>query len=222
MQKNYGKRIGLCVLALCLYGFGNFLGVKAGGAGTNAWNTLNLGLAGKTGFSFGTINMIVGLVIIAIDFLGKGKIGLGTILNMFVISVATDVYLRVLSFWPAAENGVLGAFLTLAGQTVSSFATILYMKPALGCGPRDTLMVILGRKVPAVPIGVVKFVMELAVLLIGVLLGAPFGIGTVLVMALQAAIFQMVCRICRYEPRDVEHEDLADTFRGIKEALQRP
>ena len=45
--------------------------------------------------------------------------------------------------------------------------------------------------------------------------GAPFGIGTVLVMALQASIFQGVCRITRYEPRDIRHEDLADTLRNL-------
>ena len=211
MQKNYGKRIGLCVLALCLYGFGNFLGVKAGGAGTNAWNTLNLGLAGKTGFSFGTINMIVGLVIIAIDFLGKGKIGLGTILNMFVISVATDVYLRVLSFWPAAENGVLGAILTLAGQTVSSFATILYMKPALGCGPRDTLLVGLAKRTRRLPIGGVSIALLSTATLIGWLLGGPVGAGTLICAFATGPIMQAAFRSVRFDATTIRHQRLAET-----------
>ena len=73
-------------------------------------------------------------------------------------------------------------------------------------------MVIVGRKFPKAPIGTVKFGLEIAVLVVGIVLGAPFGIGTVLVMALQAAIFQFVCRICRYEPRDIVHEDFADTY----------
>ena len=54
------------------------------------------------------------------------------------------------------------------------------MWPGLGCGPRDTLMVIIGKRFPKAPIGFIKFCMELVVLLIGVLLGAPFGLGTVL------------------------------------------
>ena len=96
---------------------------------------------------------------------------------------------------------------------ILSFAMVLYMIPALGCGPRDTLMVIVGNKFPKAPIGAAKFVIDVFALGIGVLLGAPFGIGTVLVMVLQAGIFQFACRVCRFEPRSVNHEDIADTVR---------
>ena len=51
--------------------------------------------------------------------------------------------------------------------------------------------------------------------LVGVLMGAPFGIGTVLIMLLQAAIFQFACKVTHYEPRSVTHEDLLDTCRRI-------
>ena len=216
MAKSYLKRILLCLLGLTLYGFGNFLGVKAGGAGTNAWNTLALGIADRSGITFGQSTLAISFVIILIDILGKGKLGIGTVLNIFWISWTSDFFLRIFSFLPAAENAILGAAITLLGQLVLSFASILYMWPALGCGPRDTLMVILGKRFPSLPIGAVKFGLEICVLIVGVLLGAPFGIGTVLVMALQAALFQFACRVCRFEPRDVSHEDLPDTIRKIK------
>ena len=89
------------------------------------------------------------------------------------------------------------------------------MTAGLGCGPRDTLMIIIGRKMPKAPIGTVKFCLEAAALLVGILMGAPFGLGTVLVMVLQASIFQLACKITRYEPRAVTHEDLVDTWRRI-------
>lgn len=209
----YLKRFSVCILGLFFYALGNFLGVKAGSAGTNAWNTLSLGLVETTGITFGTAGLIISFIVIVIDIIGKGKIGFGTLMNAVIISILSDVLLNLLTFIPVASNSIVGALYTLAGQTVISFATILYMKPALGCGPRDTLMVIVGRKFPKAPIGTVKFAVELAALLVGLLLGAPFGIGTVLVMTLQAVIFQFVCKICRYEPRDIVHEDFADTYR---------
>ena len=73
-------------------------------------------------------------------------------------------------------------------------------------------MVIVGLKLPKLPIGTVKLTVEIGVLLVGIVLGAPFGIGTVLVMTLQALIFQIVCKICRYEPRAIVHESFADTY----------
>ena len=213
IRLEYLKRFSVCLLGLFFYAVGNFLGVKAGSAGTNAWNTLSLGLVETAGISFGTAGLIISFIVIGIDVIGKGKIGFGTLMNAVIISIFADILLNNLTFIPVAPNNIVGALYSLICQSVISFATILYMKPALGCGPRDTLMVIVGRKFPKAPIGTVKFGLEVAVLVVGIVLGAPFGIGTVLVMALQAAIFQFVCRICRYEPRDIVHEDFADTYR---------
>ena len=215
MGKEYVRRFAVCIAGLALYGLGNACGVLAGAAGTNAWNTLNIGLAEIFGFSFGTASFVVSVAVILLDLLGRGKIGFGTVLNIFIISVFSDLWIGLLQRLPAPDSMALGVGLTLLGQFIAAFASVIYMSPALGCGPRDTLMVILGRKLPRIPIGAVKFGIESLVLVIGVLLGAPFGIGTVLVMALQASIFQLVCRLCRFEPRSVKHEDMLDTVKRI-------
>ncbi len=214
-MKDYLQRLPLCIAGLALFGLGNVFSVASGAAGTNAWNTLALGICGKTGLGFGTATFCVSLVIVAIGLLGKGKLGLGSLLNLTLIPVFSDLWLHVFSFLPAAPNAAVGALYTLLGQTILSFATILYMFPGLGCGPRDTLMVLIGRKFPKLPIGGAKFCLELLALLAGILLGAPFGIGTVLVMALQASIFQLACKVTHYEPRNVKHENLLDTWRRI-------
>ncbi len=215
MAKEYIKRFFICALGLAVFSVGNVFGVLAGSAGTNAWNTLALGITGSTPISFGTATLLISITIILIDVIFKGKIGFGTLMNALLIATFSDIFLKLLSFIPAAPNQFIGVLYTLFGQTLISFATILYMSPGLGCGPRDTLMVIIGKRFPKAPIGVIKFCMEIAVMLIGVLLGAPFGIGTVLIMALQASIFQLACRVCRYEPRDAVHEDIPQTLRRI-------
>lgn len=215
MTREYFRRIIICIAGLVLYALGNFFGVIAGAAGTNGWNTLALGLSNTTGLSFGSCVFVIGIVLLIIDYFGKGKLGLGTFMNVFFISWMSDVFLKILTFIPPAPNMTIGVIYTLLGQMIIAFATVIYMKPGLGAGPRDTLMVITGRLVPNVPIGVVKFVLEIAALLAGVVMGAAFGIGTVLVIALQASFFQFACRVCRFEPRDVKNEDLADTFRRI-------
>lgn len=215
MPQPYWKRFLFCSLSLALYGFGAFLGVKAGSAGTNAWSTLALGVSAMSGISFGSATLLISLVIIVIDLLGKGKLGFGTILNALLVSLFSDLFIALFSFLPNASNPFLGAACSIGGQIVTSFATVLYMTPALGAGPRDTLMIIVGRKFPQIPIGTVKLCLELAVLLVGFLMGAPFGLGTVLVMVLQASIFQLVCKITRFEPRSVVHEDVFDTLRNL-------
>ena len=51
---------------------------------------------------------------------------------------------------------------------------------------------------------------------VGALLGAPFGLGSVAVLVLQASMFQFACWVCRYEPRAVEHENFLDTVKRWK------
>ena len=235
MRKEYIRRFLLCALGLACFSVGNVFGVHAGSAGTNAWNTLALGISGTTSLSFGTVTLLISVLVIVIDIIFKGRIGFGTLMNALLISWFSDLLLGIFDFLPYAQNQFIGAALTIIGQTIISFSTILYMWPGLGCGPRDTLMVIIepitGMRpiispsllplpassvaFPKAPIGFIKFCMELVVLLIGVLLGAPFGLGTVLIMALQATIFQFASRICHYDPRNFVHEDIFDTIRRI-------
>ena len=216
MAKEYFRRFAVCLIGLVFCGLGCAFGVQAGAAGTNAWGTLNIGLSDIFGFSVGTASLITGAIVIVIDIIGKGKIGFGTVLNAVVISLFTDVFIALFRLLPSTDSIAVGVVYSLLGQVILSFAMVLYMIPALGCGPRDTLMVIVGKKFPKAPIGAAKFGIDVFALAIGVLLGAPFGVGTVLVMALQAGIFQFACRVCRFEPRSVNHEDVADTVRRIR------
>lgn len=215
MIKEYFKRFFICALGLACFAIGNVFGIHAGSAGTNAWNTLALGISGTTSLSFGTVTLLISGLVVLIDIIFKGRIGFGTLMNAILISWFSDLFLAVFRFLPTAQNQLIGAALTIIGQTIISFSTILYMSVGLGCGPRDTLMVIIGNRFPRAPIGFIKFCMELIVMLIGVLLGAPFGLGTVLIMALQAFIFQIACRVCRYDPRNHVHEDIFGTIRRI-------
>lgn len=218
MVKEYTKRVIVCMVGLALCGLGSALGVRAGDVGTNAWNTLALGLQRLTQQSFGTCTFLVSLSIVVIDLLGRGKLGFGSLLNVIFVAYFSDFWLGHLEFLPTADSMALGLVYTLAGQFLTAFATLLYMIPALGCGPRDTLMVLIGKKVPKVPIGGVRFCIEAAALCVGLLLGAPFGLGTVLIMALQASIFQLACRVTNIEPRNIVHEDFAATFRRVGKA----
>ena len=218
MLREYTKRVLVCVTGLFLCGMGNVLSIKAGEVGTNAWNTLALGISGTSGVSFGTATILVSCVIILIDVVGRGKLGFGSLLNFLLIPVFSDLCLVWFDFFPAAPNMVWGMVCTLAAQLWLSFSIVLYMKAAMGCGPRDTLMVIIGRKMPKLPIGAAKLVLEAGALAAGVALGAPFGLGSIAVLVLQASMFQFACWVCRYEPRAVEHENFADTVKRFKKA----
>ena len=91
----------------------------------------------------------------------------------------------------------------------------LYMSAAQCCGPRDSLLVALGRRMPRVPIGVVGTLLWMTVLLIGWLLGGPVGVGTLLGTLGAGSVMQFVYRLLRFDPRDVRHRDVFEITRVL-------
>lgn len=216
LVREYTKRLAVCIFGLALCSLSMAIGIKAGEVGTNAWNTLAIGIGNAAGTTFGGASLMISSVIVIIDIVGRGRLGFGTLFNAFLIPYFADLFVVLLSVVPDAPNMIWGMVYTLFAQMLLSFALVVYMRPALGCGPRDTLMVIVGKMMPKAPIGIAKFVLEAAVLAVGTLLGAPFGLGSILILILQASMFQFACHVCKFEPRAVEHENFLDTIRRIK------
>ena len=83
----------------------------------------------------------------------------------------------------------------------------------MDCGPRDSLMISIGKHWPQIPIGLARFCVECTVLVIGWLLGAPVGVGTVLFMFGVSFLLQLVFRLYRFDSKAVVPEAGAATLR---------
>lgn len=103
-----------------------------------------------------------------------------------------------------------------AGLFIMAFGQYIYMKEGLGCGPRDSLVVGIGRRMPRVPIGAVEIGVLSLALLGGWLLGGPVGIGTILSTFGVGIAMQIVFRLLRFEPRSVTHEHMLQTMKALK------
>ena len=91
----------------------------------------------------------------------------------------------------------------------------IYMRAGQCCGPRDALLVGLGKRFPQVPIGVVQIVLWSVVTLVGWALGGPVGVGTLLSAFGAGAVMQLVYQLLRFEPRDVEHRSVVEVNRQL-------
>ena len=96
----------------------------------------------------------------------------------------------------------------LAGMELLALGTWLYMKSALGSGPRDALMVVLARKTRR-SVGVCRAAVEVVIVFIGWRLGGQVGIGTVL-----AAVG--VGFLLRFTPALLHQENLPETIRRLR------
>ena len=121
---------------------------------------------------------------------------------------------------PLAPNNnlLVGVAIMLLGFVFMAVGMWIYMRAAQGCGPRDALLVGLGKRLPNVPIGVVQIVLWSAVTIVGWSLGGPVGVGTLLSAFGAGAVTQLVYQVLHFEPRDVEHRDVVEISRMLAES----
>ncbi len=168
------RRIGQLAIGLFLYGIGLALMVRAG-IGIAPWDVLSQGISLRTGISFGLVTNILGALVLLLWIPIRVRVGVGTVANVLVIGTSAQFGLNVI---PQQTIPAVQALVFAGGLALVAVATGLYLGARLGPGPRDGLMTGLHRRT-GWPIWIVRTSIEVAVLLVGVVLGGQFGIGTV-------------------------------------------
>lgn len=212
-MKGYSVRLVKLVFGLFLFALGSFLTIQAN-IGLASWEDFSMGLAYLTDQTYGNILIISGFVILLVDVALKEKIGFGTILNTILIGTFVDL-IQAVDLIPQMNNFFSGVLMLLLGQLSICIGSYFYIGASLGCGPRDALMVALGKRLPKVPIGIVRGVIEGTVLLIGWLLGAKVGIGTVISVFGISFILEVTFNILHFDVTNIEHESIVDTVRTL-------
>ena len=212
-MKGYSVRLVKLVFGLFLFAVGSFLTIQAN-IGLASWEAFSMGLAYLTDQTYGNILIISGFVILLVDVALKEKIGFGTILNTILIGTFVDL-IQAVDLIPQMNNFFSGVLMLLLGQLSICIGSYFYIGASLGCGPRDALMVALGKRLPKVPIGIVRGVIEGTVLLIGWLLGAKVGIGTVISVFGISFILEVTFNILHFDVTNIEHESIVDTVRTL-------
>ena len=210
------KRIIRVVLGLFIFAFGTYLTIVAD-IGLAPWDSLAMGLSGKTSLSYGTWMTITAVIILFVDILMKEPIGIGTVIDALVVGPFVDFFMAVIPL-PYSQHWYTGAVVMFGGFLIMSLGMFFCMGAGLSCGPRDSLLVGLGKRLPKLKIGLVQIIMLIAVALFAFLLGGPIGIGTIEGMLLMGVALQIVFGILKFEPRNVEHEDIITSLKHILKA----
>ena len=92
------------LVGLVLYALSIAMLVDAG-LGSMPWDVLTQGIVRHTDLSFGTVTLLVGLVVLACWIPLRQRPGVGTVANVVVISVLVDPFLALLGVLPDALGG---------------------------------------------------------------------------------------------------------------------
>ena len=166
------------VAGLIVFAFGVHLTIFAN-IGLAPWDCLGMGIAMHTPFNYGISMTLVAIIVLLTDIALKERIGFGTIIDALLTGNFVQAF-NSLNRLPANENLWLGICIMLTGYVFMSLGMWIYMSSQQGCGPRDSLLVGLGKRMPEIPIGIVEVLLWAVVLLAGFLLGGPVGIGTLI------------------------------------------
>lgn len=172
--------------------------------GLSPWDVLHQGLSKTVGITMGQASMIVGIIVIIASVILGENLGWGTIGNIFIPGILIDI-INNMNIIPVTHSLFLGIIMVLIGLLIMAMATVLYLIPALGCGPRDGLMIALHKKTGK-SIGILRAIMEIGAVVVGYFLGGTFGIGTIISAFCFGYILEVFFKTFKYDAKNVEHK----------------
>lgn len=189
-------------IGFMLYGLALALVIRAN-VGTGTWLVLEIALANILKINIGTMTVIMGFVILGIVLVARERIGWGTLGNILCIGPWLNLFLGLI---PMLENNlVLQIGMFLLGVLVQGVATAVYIGVDAGAGPRDSLMLAVHR-LTGLSIRMARAVIEIAVVVIGWLLGGPAGWGTLAFALLIGPSVQWAFKVFKVHPHKPEDE----------------
>ncbi len=201
----------IAAVSLFVNGFGVYLTIHAN-IGAGPWDVLNIGLSKTLGILYGTASVAISYAILGIDIALKEPIGIAMFIDAFVVGKSVDFFNRI-QIVPESNSIMTGVPMMLIGLVIMAYTQFTYMSAALGCGPRDTLLVALAKRAKKVPIGVVSISLLSLATFIGWLLGGPVGIGTLICAFATGPIMQAAFTSVKFDATRVHHQHLAESVK---------
>ena len=165
----------ILVIGEFLFGLGDAVLIAAE-IGNTPWTVLAEGIAEVIDWSIGEATFLVSVAVLFLWIPIREIPGIGTVLNAIIIAGTIEITVHLI---PTPETILVSYLQVSLGIVLIGIGSAMYLTANLGPGPRDGWMTGLQR-VTGIPIGWVRITIEISVLIIGVILGGTFGMGTIL------------------------------------------
>ena len=202
------------LFGLVIYSFGVYLTIYAN-IGLAPWDCLGMGITKHTPLNYGSSMVLIGVCAIVIQLILRVRIGFATLFDALITGKLSQLFIDI-SPYPENHSLWLGIVFMLFGFLFITLGMYVYMSTEYGCGPKDGLLIAIGKRMPKIPIGVVEMLLWTVVTLIGWLLGGTVGIGTVISTFGAGAVMYLFYSVIHFEPRKLRHKSVTETIRILK------
>ena len=209
----YGNKLLMEFIGYAFVALGTILFLYSD-LGLNSWGIFHQGLSLRTILTFGQASQAFGFFLVMICLFYKVIPGIGTIFNMYFIGKFIDL-IDSFSIIHTPDSLVLKIVMMLLGTVTMAYGMFFYLKENLGAGPKDGLMILLNKK-SNLDIGIVRTGMEISAVVAGYLLGGQFGIGTIISALILGPVLRFIFKLNNYNPKEIVHENIIDTYRNIR------
>lgn len=175
----YIKRLLILVLGLTIAHLGVTLFLLSN-LGSDPFNVLIQGIANILPLSHGTCHQIICFLILGILlFAARSYIKAGTFICMFFGGPIIDFFSWLLGGFINDSSSIIIRFASLIlGCFILAFGMTIVIKSDAGTGPNDLVGVVISDKLHK-PFGIIRVIVDFSFVIIGVLLGGIFGVGTI-------------------------------------------
>ena len=200
--KTFPRDLIVIQIGFALFGLSIALMIRAN-LGTTPWAVLEVALSQLTTIRPGRMSIIVGMAVLVIALALRERIGWGTIANILSIGLWEDLFLSFII--PVEKQWLIQSAMLFSAILMMGFASAIYIGVDAGAGPRDSLMLAFHRTTN-ISIRLGRAIIEVAVVLIGWLLGGPLGIGTVIFAVLIGPAVQWAFKLLKVQAHKPETE----------------
>lgn len=169
------SRVLILGFGLFIFGIGDSLLIVSD-LGNAPWSVLAQGISLRTPLSVGEATFLISGIVLILWIPLKEKPGFGTLANILIVATAIDIGIENI---PHPNNFSLELLYVVVGIVLVGAGSALYITCGLGPGPRDGWMTSLHKRT-GIPVGRVRLMIEVFVLICGALLGGRVGLGTAL------------------------------------------
>lgn len=174
---NLASRLVILIGGLFFFAVAVVLSLQSN-LGANSWTVLSDGISRQTPITIGQATQITGLLMLLVSWAVGIAPGIGTVLNMILVGFFVDIILST-QFIEKAGPYPLRILMLSGAVVVIGLASGMYISSGLGAGPRDSFMLAL-TEITGLPVHVNRWMIEIVVVIIGIILGGSFGIGTII------------------------------------------